>query len=117
MLDTLTYIIFCSVILIVLFMLLVYIIKKPKVIIEKYDTGQKRYKYYLKNGKKNGQEEVYYRSGKLNKVKPYVDGMLHGQCITYYESGVKYIEANYENNKLVGPYTIYEENGTVKEVR
>lgn len=83
---------------------------------EKYESGEIRYKYYIKYGKKVGNEKIYYRSGKLNKTRSYVNGMINGKCITYYESGNTYIESNYNDDVLSGEYKIYEENGTIKEI-
>ena len=97
--------------------LIIYITLKPKSVVEKYDTGEKRYLYYVKKGKRVGRETVFYRSGKKNKKKYYKDGVLNGKCITYYESGASYIESHYKNGKLKGEYRIYEEDGNIKEVR
>ena len=97
--------------------LVLYLILKPKRVVEKYDTGEKRYVYHIKEGKRVGKETVFYRSGKKNKEKYYEQGVLNGRCITYYETGARYIEAFYENGKLKGEYKIYEEDGPIKEVR
>jgi antitoxin component YwqK of YwqJK toxin-antitoxin module len=95
----------------------IYLITKPKRIVEKYDTGENRYIYFARKGKKVGKEEVYYRSGKLNKEKNYKNGLVHGKCTTYYETGSRYIVAFYDNGIIKGPYTVYEESGDIKDTR
>jgi antitoxin component YwqK of YwqJK toxin-antitoxin module len=97
--------------------ILVYYLIKPKKIIEKYNSGEIRKKYYVKSGNKVGIEKVYYRDGKINKTKNHKNGKVHGIVITYYPTGAKYIEANYEEGKLVGEYRIFQEDGNIKEIK
>lgn len=94
-----------------------YYLIKPKKVIEKYDSGEIRKKYFVKSGNKVGIENVYYRDGKINKVKEYKNGKIHGIVTTYYPTGVKYIEANYEEGVLAGEYKIFEEDGNIKEIK
>lgn len=114
--DNYTILIICILALLTL-SLVIYLILKPKRVVEKYDTGKKRYLYYVKKGKRTGKETVFYRNGKKNKERYYKDGVLNGKCIVYYESGAKYIESHYINGKKKGEYIIYEEDGSVREVR
>jgi len=78
---------------------------------------EKRRKFKMKNGAKDGEEKVYYKSGKINKEQFWQNGSLNGKATTYYPSGDIYITANYVNNKLNGDYTIYSQNGSIREVR
>jgi hypothetical protein len=69
-----------------------------------YKIGNQKRREYSTDaqGNKHGQEKVYYRNGKLNKVQNWQNGILHGEAITYYPDGsVVYIKANYENGNLV----------------
>lgn len=93
-----------------------FIIKRSH-IVERYDTGEIRHKYFAIRGRKIGIEKVYFRSGKLNKIKHYRNGILQGESVTFYESGAKYIVTSYVKGEQQYPYAIYEENGALKELR
>ncbi len=95
----------------------VFWILQPARITEKYDSGEVRRKYRKKNGRRVGKETAFYRDGCINRVKQYKLGKVHGQAITFYPSGKKYIEAHYEDGALAGDYRVFEEDGTVKETR
>lgn len=98
-------------------LIITYFVIRPKRILQMYDSGEIRKVYFLKNGAKVNTETIFYRSGKRNKLKEYKDGQLSGLVVTLYESGAKYIEANYENGSLVGDYKIFEEDGSIKEIK
>jgi len=101
----------------VIFILTLYLVIAPKKVVEKYDSGEVRKKYFIKNGIKVGCEHTFYRDGRLNKVKQYANGVLNGIAITYYPSGAKYIEVIYTDGILVGDYKIFEESGAIKEIK
>jgi len=110
------WLIYLFVFLVVIF-LVAYFVTRPKRMLQKYESGEIRKKFFIKNGIKVGTEKVFFRSGKLNKVKEYQNGQLNGVVVTLYESGAKYIEANYHNGARVGNCTIFEEDGSVKEIK
>ncbi len=97
--------------------LVIYLIIRPKKIVERYDSGEKRRKYYLKNGIRVGTETVYYRNRQVNKIKPYREGVLHGNVKTFFESGALYIDANYIQGELKGPFKIFDDNGKLIQIR
>ena len=90
---------------------------QPARITEKYDSGETRKTYRVKNGQRVGKETAFYRDGCINRIKQYKLGKVHGQAITFYPSGKKYIETHYEHGVLAGDYRIFEEDGTIKENR
>jgi len=79
--------------------------------------GERRRDFQTVNGVKDGREEVFYRSGQVNKRQYYKNGCLTGEAITYYPDGQVYIVAHYLNHVLNGQYTIYNQNGSVLETR
>lgn len=95
----------------------VYWIIKPKKTIEKYQSGEKRRKYFEKNNVRVGKEIVYYKNGKVNTEKYYSKGKQIGSELTYYPSGAIYIQTQYVDGILKGDYKIFEENGSIKEIK
>jgi antitoxin component YwqK of YwqJK toxin-antitoxin module len=95
--------------------LIVFLIVRPKKKQELYDSGELKCLYYLKKGKKTGQETIYYRTGEVNKIRMWKKDELSGGSIVFYRSGEKYIVSQYKNNALEGEYTVYHKNGTVLE--
>lgn len=91
------------------------------------------------NGKKNGEEKVYYQSGALNSLSHYVNGvpndiikvfyedgslmirmffkngLKEGRAVRYYPSGQLQREKYYENDVEVGESLIWYEDGTLSE--
>lgn len=68
-----------------------------------------------KNGKKNGKEQVFYRTGELNKKRTWVQGKLEGLCETYYKNGLVYIRCRYKNGLLDGSWVVYDMNASIME--
>jgi len=91
------------------------------------------------NGKKNGEERVYYQSGSLNSLSHYINGLpddsievyyedgslmirmyfmnglKEGRAVRYYPSGQLQREKYYENDVEVGESLIWYEDGTLSE--
>lgn len=96
---------------------ILYFILKPKKHIEKYETGEKRKKYFTKKGIKTGLEKSFYKTRQLNKIKKYINGIPEGECITYYPNGNIYIQAHYSKGELKGEYKVFEPNGKIKLIK
>ena len=81
-----------------------------------YDKGEFRSEDYFKNGKryKTWINKVYYQSGNLWFVIPYIDGKQHGIKKGYYESGALEWETPYKDGKANGIYKEYYESGALK---
>ncbi len=73
--------------------------------------------YECIGNKKDGKEELYYPSGKLNRTRNWNRGILDGEMIVYYSNGNVYIKANYKNGTLAGDYTVYRENGDLLTIK
>lgn len=68
-----------------------------------------------KRNVKNGIEEVFYRTGELNKKKNWVQGQLDGVCETFYKNGSVCIRCCYKRGVLEGSWIAYSMNGSVME--
>lgn len=64
----------------------------------------------------DGENNSYYKSGKLFEKKHYADGQLNGSYQQYDESGKLKIEACYLDGKLSGPYKTCDEDGSFRTV-
>ena len=74
-------------------------------IVEHYnekDGGLKKTKGSYKDGKLDGQYNLWYISGKKWFQKNYKDGKLDGQYNLWYISGKKWFQKNYKDGKLDG---------------
>ncbi len=49
----------------------------------------------------------YWANGQLISDCTYINGQLQGKCVSYDEDGRIWIETNYVNNKMDGPYKSY----------
>lgn len=68
-----------------------------------------------KRNEKNGIEEVFYRTGELNKKKIWVQGRLEGVCETFYKNGSVCIRCHYKKGVLDGFWIAYSMNGSIME--
>lgn len=100
--------------------------KQPSVIKEfNSENNIARVQYFSKDGKllTEGQMEDKNRIGtwkyfqkesdKILLTEEYLDGVLHGEKITYYENGKVTEKANYVQGKLQGETIFYDNNGTL----
>ena len=73
--------------------------------------GELKIKTHYSNGKKNGEEYIYYRNGNVTQVAMYKNDILNGFTTRYFDNGAKQIEMKYKNGKLNGAYNVYYANG------
>ncbi|WP_346700991.1 membrane-binding protein [uncultured Alistipes sp.] len=64
----------------------------------------------------DGENNSYYKSGKIFEKKHYTNGQLNGSYQQYDESGKLKIEACYLAGKLSGPHKTYNEDGSCQIV-
>lgn len=86
---------------------------KLKEFITTYKNGILKSKYYLFKKKRHYKEYFYFKSGELNKIQTWQNGILDGESKTYYKSGELYILSNYRNGKLDGEYIVYGKDGSI----
>jgi antitoxin component YwqK of YwqJK toxin-antitoxin module/CHAT domain-containing protein len=80
-----------------------------------HENGTLSKKQTFKNGKANGPETNYTKTGKLNYTGQNKDSEADGLFIYYYEDGRKSGEAWFKNNKRNGITTNFYPNGKVKD--
>lgn len=81
--------------------------------------GKLSYKETYKAGKLNGLKTVYYvpeaqadKSVKVAMTENYVDDVLHGEQIEYFNDGTIKSKGKYENGLKVGKFVVNNSNGT-----
>lgn len=81
-------------------------------------SGRLSFKETYKNGKLHGLKTIYYvpeevgdKSTLIARTEMYVDGILHGEVIEYFESGGIKSKATYDKGQIVGVYIINHPNG------
>ena len=85
---------------------------------EYYEDGRAvKFIYECLGNDKDGKEELYNTSGKLNRVRNWKRGVLDGEMIVYHSNGNVYIRGNYKNGSLVGEYTVYKDNGDLLTIK
>ena len=85
---------------------------------EYYEDGRAvKFLYECVGNDKDGKEELYYPSGKLNRVRNWKRGALDGEMIVYHSNGNVYIRGYYKNSSLVGEYTVFKDNGDLLTIK
>lgn len=72
------------------------------------------YSVYNDKAEKQGNDSIFYNSGKLKEVNFYKDGLLDGTSTGYYANGLKQYEVNFRENKKEGLTTNYYPNGKIQ---
>ena len=67
------------------------------------------------NGKLSGAYKLYYKNTQLTKLTHFKEGLEHGNCKQYSDSGVLIEDVNYINGQLHGPAVYFETNGQIKQ--
>tara|TARA_Y100000996_G_C22323685_1_gene561469 strand:+ start:56 stop:667 length:612 start_codon:yes stop_codon:yes gene_type:complete len=88
-------------------------------IINKYDSGQKKSKGFLTNGKEDGIWTYWYKDHPINYFRLYMDGIMDNLPYIFYDSwenfGQKSKEVDFLNGKKDGLSTEWYENGQKDE--
>ncbi len=67
-------------------------------------------KYFIFNGKREGEYKEYHENGQLKKICNYSNDKKEGKYKQYYKNGKIYIICNYKNAKIEGIYKECYEN-------
>lgn len=67
-----------------------------------------------KNGVLHGDEKIYFKNGQLKQHSIYENGLLEGKYIAFFDNGNKYTEVNYKNNLKEGYQKWYDKNGVLE---
>ena len=85
---------------------------------EYYEDGRAvKFLYECVGNDKDGKEELYYPSGKLNRVRNWKRGALDGEMIVYHSNGNVYIKGCYKKGSLIGEYAVYRDNGDLLTIK
>jgi LPXTG-motif cell wall-anchored protein len=85
---------------------------------EYYEDGRAvKFLYECVGNDKDGKEELYYPSGKLNRVRNWKRGTLDGEMIVYHSNGNVYIKGCYKKGSLIGDYAVYRDNGDLLTIK
>lgn len=85
-----------------------------KKVVERYESGKKQKVKITNFFKKGFLIKTYYKTGKLNKIVPYRNGVIHGKVKTLFKSGNVYIMDIYSEGELM-EYRIFDQIG--KEIK
>ena len=90
-------------------------------IINKYDSGQKKSKGFLTNGKEDGIWTYWYKDHPVNYFRLYMDNIMDNLPYIFYDSwenfGQKSKEVDFLNGKKDGLSTEWYENGNIEVQR
>jgi antitoxin component YwqK of YwqJK toxin-antitoxin module len=81
---------------------------------EFYDNGNKKLEMHLLNGEQDSVTILYFESGKINEIRSYSKGLMHGKWETYNQKGQKIAEAWYRRERKDGIWRIWDENGVLR---
>lgn len=80
-------------------------------VVEKFETGQTKAEYRVKDGKRYGQYTEYYLGGQVRIKATYKRGELNGPYTEYYGNGKVHIRTQYSRGVRNGSYTETDEKG------
>ena len=68
--------------------------------------------FFKKSLDKNGQYKIISKkTGKIKLIKHYVNDILNGDYIFYWDNGNIMLKGKFKNNKRVGTWVNYDSNG------
>ena len=80
------------------------------------DTSQIALEISYKNGQIDGDENYYFKSGKLWSTTKFINGAMNGEFVEYFNTGKIRILGSNLNGKINGRYTEYDIDGNrIKE--
>jgi len=82
--------------------------------VKKYDNGKVKSKVIIKNGKRNGLAQGFYKDGTLKYETTFKDDKREGLAKAYFKTGKIKSEQNYKGGFLNGVSKKYHKNGKLK---
>jgi len=86
-------------------------------VLERYDDGNMKVVGYYK---KVGENKIlvkhteYYKSGQIEEISTFKNGLLEGSHTEYYKSGQIEEEGTFKNGLLEGKYIQYNKDGSIE---
>lgn len=81
---------------------------------EYYETGELLSTIHIVNGDIDGEQEIFFQSGKKKELRSYDEGLKDGTWIKWNEDGIKIAEANYRIDLKHGEWKIWDDNGVLR---
>ena len=82
-----------------------------------YETGQKEIEAFEKKGVADGPYTIWFDGGQVGRVGNSISGSgAEGLETWYHKNGQKWKDATFENGKIVGEWTYWDQNGNVVSV-
>lgn len=85
------------------------------VLVESYETGERKSRSEIVEGRLDGLTESWYTNGQLQKVEHFRAGVSHGLRTKWHSNGHKLSEVQIEMGQLEGPFRRWYENGNLHE--
>ena len=87
------------------------------VVTNHFDNGKVSNVYHeTLDGKKNGEEIVYYESGQIQYQRTWKMNKLDGTGTHFHQDGSKHYEEHYNNGKKTGAWKFYDFDGTLMQM-
>jgi antitoxin component YwqK of YwqJK toxin-antitoxin module/tetratricopeptide (TPR) repeat protein len=78
--------------------------------------GVLREKLGYLNGKRNGPGKIFFGSGNVRQTYNYIDNAMTGELVNYYETGKVKSKMTYKNEKLDGSFIEYYPTGKLRAI-
>ena len=79
-----------------------------------YENGIKKAVEHYDNGKKNGTNVYYFKSGKISQLTKFVDNIADSTWTSFHENGKVKSREPFEKGKKEGEWTYYFDNGQLE---
>lgn len=86
--------------------------------IERYDNGNLKTEGWRNtSGQRDGKWYAYYEHGPKWSELSYINGVKEGESIVYFPNAKPHYKGHYKNDKKVGTWTFYKEDGSIEGVK
>jgi len=76
-----------------------------------YANGVIKEKSYYQSGRRQGECQYFYPTGKLQSDDFFIGGLIDGPTTVYYDNGQKRYEGTFSKGKPTGQWKYYDESG------
>jgi antitoxin component YwqK of YwqJK toxin-antitoxin module len=81
---------------------------------EYYADSTIRSESTIVDGKLEGMTKIFFENGKLEEIRSFKKGMMHGKWEKWNKDQVRVAEANYKNNLKDGKWFVWDDKGTLR---
>ena len=90
---------------------------REKEVLQHYPTGELQRRHVEIDGKKEGEMTEYFKDGKVQMIRQFVNDMQSGKTTVYYPTGAIREVQYYTDGKLDGGDTLFYEDGKPEFIR